>query len=110
MTRRLAEIARREAAVNRSLDAAEAQIAKADQARAEERAAYLKLQTDYAELTADYNHVVRESLQQSADLFRPRTPPPADEDGQCIPMPPRITRRGDAARQRACDVADPRGG
>lgn len=105
VNRRLAEVARREAAANRSFAAGQAQIAAANKAHAEEHAAYLALQAEHEELLADYNRVVQQSLQQTADLFRPRMRTTVDGPTRRLPLPTRAAISGDLPPYKAHDVA-----
>ncbi|MFF4292201.1 hypothetical protein ACFY0N_00925 [Streptomyces vinaceus] len=85
----LADIARREEALNaRALDV-ETRMNDVLQALIDERAAGAALRQENDELTRDYNRAVSDSLQQTADLFRGRAPSTTGIDGLCIPMPVR---------------------
>jgi hypothetical protein len=114
MDRRLAELNRREEAANRTAAANEQRFAELHQALRDEREAHARLRAEYEELTQDYNRVVVDALQQSADLFRPRQPAAPDStasssdtgDAHCIPMPTRYARGGGAAHHPVHDAAD----
>ncbi|MFF4388506.1 hypothetical protein ACFY0G_17265 [Streptomyces sp. NPDC001552] len=107
------EMTARQASINRTQDmmnaralAVESRMNEVLQALIEERAAHAALRKEHTELTDDYNRVVADSLQQTADLFRGRPAPASGSSGMCIPMPAR-SRENHAEHLAPPDVADP---
>lgn len=108
MDTRLAEINRREEAVSRAVAASEQRYQQLSQALTEERTQQARLRDEHEELIQDYNRVVTDTLQQSADLFHPRPPASGDgSDAACIPMPARPPQDGGAVQPPMHSAADP---
>lgn len=111
MKKREDDLARREESVNRTAVVAQVRISQTLQALVDEKAVNDALRAEYDELAEEYNRVVVDALQQSADLFRPRAT--AAEPAEFVAAAPLITMPGrpralsDATHGRACDVADP---
>lgn len=106
MDRRLAELALRESALNRSATASTVHLSSR---LAEADLKATRLQQEYDELASDYNRVVTDSLQQSAMLFAPR-PGGANPDGSVTPttpLPRRAREDGGALPSQARGTADP---
>ncbi|MEU1815220.1 hypothetical protein ABZ543_08475 [Streptomyces roseifaciens] len=108
MVNRQEEIARREEALILSAHTYETRIAQAVQDLVDERLGHARLKDEFEELAADYNRVVCESLQQSADRFRPRSPVLLDKHAPCLPLPAR-PGHADAAHQQVRGVGPSRG-
>ncbi|MFD6935311.1 hypothetical protein ACFWAP_04015 [Streptomyces goshikiensis] len=105
MTKRMAEIAQREKALNAASTDSEARMSKLLALLLEEREARAKLQQEHDEVTEDYNRVVSDSLQQYADTFRRRVGTPAEpaKEAHLLRMPARAVHQGDATtHEQAC--------
>ncbi|MEU6929039.1 hypothetical protein AB0A05_07725 [Streptomyces sp. NPDC046374] len=104
MTKRLAEIAQREKALNAATSDSEARMGQLLALVLEEREARAQLQAEHDEVTEEYNRVVSDSLQQYADTFRPRAGAPAEPEREAhlIPMPARASHQEDATHEQAC--------
>ncbi|GGZ23927.1 hypothetical protein GCM10010387_16490 [Streptomyces inusitatus] len=105
---RLAEVTRREAAVNRSAKIGEARTAALLNALAEARKENACLRTELEEIGEERNTLIATILQQSADRFRPR-PEAATvtRPAPCIPMPARQRARDGAVPQPVHGTVDP---
>ncbi|MFF3096720.1 hypothetical protein [Streptomyces cyaneofuscatus] len=104
---RALDLTLRESRLAQTEAAAEAQRREMQHALLQETAHRVQLEADFSALAEDYNLLVASTLQQSANVFRPReTRPPVSGTAPLLPMPLPI-RIKDATRQQIKDAARP---
>ncbi|MFJ2206039.1 hypothetical protein [Streptomyces microflavus] len=104
---RALDLTRREARLAQTEAATEAQRHEMEHALLQETAHRVQLEADFNELAEDYNLLVAGTLQQSANVFRPReTRPPVSGTAPLLSMPLPV-RVKDATRQQIKDAARP---